>query len=265
MVDRSQHISIVMGTLNGARFLAPQLHSITAQSHRNWSLILSDDRSTDGTCQIARDIIPPARLSFRHGPHQGVARNFLSALAQVPDGHTVAFCDQDDVWLPDKLARALATLGHQTRPALYTAGRYVTDAGLNWRKTQLRRASTGFWHCLLRNRAAGHTCVLNPAAVKLLQSTLPDHAVPFHDWWAALIILGMGGDWVHDPHPVLLYRQHSGNVFGASGGRSGLLLRGQYLRWVRQNCAALTQVEPLLTPSARHELALCKRWLRVKS
>lgn len=232
-------VSIVLATHNGARFLGDQLRSILAQTHQNWHIILSDDGSSDATLDIAREIIPENQLSILKGPCQGVALNFWNGLGHVPRGHFSAFCDQDDIWRPDKLERALEHLAQCNGPALYSAGRYVTDERLDILVTQRRRPAAGLLGTLLRNRVAGHTCVMSPDAVHLLNAFPPSKDVPFHDWWAALILRAKGAKFIHDPMPVLRYRQHGANVIGARGGRLWTLLSGRYFGWVNANLRAL--------------------------
>ncbi len=232
-------VSIVLATRNGAAFLEDQMRSITAQSHSNWRIILSDDGSTDETLNIARDCIPRSQLQILRGPERGLALNFWNGVMRVPVGDFAAFCDQDDIWRRDKLERALSHLSPIEGPALYTAGRYITDAQMNVLSIQKRRAIAGPVSTLLRNRAAGHTCVMSPDAVTLLKRYTPGAAVPFHDWWAASVLCARGAQFVHDPTPVLYYRQHRANVFGARGGRLKSLLTGEYLRWIIANQRAL--------------------------
>ncbi|MEN8891999.1 glycosyltransferase [Planktotalea arctica] len=237
-------VSIVLATLNGARFLRAQLQSICDQSHENWRVILSDDGSSDASLAIARDCLARDRLHLLRGPQQGIALNFWRGLSHVPKGHFAAFCDQDDVWCKDKLERALAHLGKDEGPALYSAGRFVTDAGLNVTHRQLRAPVKGFARTFLRNPVAGHTCVLSPAAVDLLKRAPPTRDVPFHDWWAALILSRAGARFVHDTAPVLYYRQHERNVLGAAGGRAKAVLNGTYFRWLCANASALHVASP---------------------
>lgn len=99
-------ISIAMATYNGERFIAEQLDSLAAQSRPPHELVVCDDGSSDATLEIvesfARRAPFPVRV-FRNERNLGYADNFLKA-AGLCEGDWVAFCDQDDVWLPHKLA-----------------------------------------------------------------------------------------------------------------------------------------------------------------
>ena len=110
-------IDILLATYNGARYLAPQLDSLLGQTHQHFRLLVSDDGSTDATLDILRGY----RAAFgerlillpNRSPGAGVVRNFERLMqASLADGQAqwAASCDQDDVWLPDKLATQWAEM-----------------------------------------------------------------------------------------------------------------------------------------------------------
>ena len=110
-------IDILLATYNGARYLAPQLDSLLGQTHQHFRLLVSDDGSTDATLDILRGY----RAAFGErlillpnpSPGAGVVRNFERLMqASLADGQAqwAASCDQDDVWLPDKLATQWAEM-----------------------------------------------------------------------------------------------------------------------------------------------------------
>ena len=110
--------AILLCTYNGARFLAEQLDSLEAQTHQNWIVISSDDGSTDQTLEILYQYQakwPAGKLTIRSGPQKGFCQNFLS-LACDPEikADYYAFCDQDDVWLIDKLKMGINNIGLNT-------------------------------------------------------------------------------------------------------------------------------------------------------
>lgn len=107
-------VAILLCTYNGARFLAEQLESLEYQTHQNWVVIASDDGSTDLTLEILQQYQakwPSGKLTIRGGPQKGFSQNFLS-LACDPEikANYYAFCDQDDVWLPEKLEIAVGNI-----------------------------------------------------------------------------------------------------------------------------------------------------------
>ena len=74
------HIQIVMATCNGARFLREQLESFAAQDHQDWSLLVSDDHSTDGRC--CRNAVS---IGIQLGPLIGVQKGPLRRDASWPE------------------------------------------------------------------------------------------------------------------------------------------------------------------------------------
>ncbi len=107
MALRSSHVAILLCTHQGERFLARQLDSVAAQTHADWRIWVSDDHSTDGTLEILecyRREWGDERISWVRGPGKGFVANFLG-LACDPriEADYFAFCDQDDLWDPDKL------------------------------------------------------------------------------------------------------------------------------------------------------------------
>ena len=94
-------VSIVMCTYNGAKYLAPQLDSILAQTYPLWEILIQDDGSTDATCDIVEDYqkrFPVIRL-IRNPQNLGYNLNFLTAISRAT-GYYVAISDQDDIWEP---------------------------------------------------------------------------------------------------------------------------------------------------------------------
>lgn len=267
-------VTILMAVRNGAGELPAQLASFRAQQGCDWRLIASDDGSADDSRAILEDFALTAPAEVVAGPGRGFVANFLSLLARPGLAGPVALADQDDIWFPNKLARALAALTGVPagRPALYCSRRVnwwpASDAGTGDTGTGRQRLSRaypgphGFANALVENVAPGNTIVLNAAALDLARETVAAaEGVPFHDWWLYLLVSGAGGVVIHDPQPGLLYRQHGGNVLGQGEGfraamavRRGVM-RGAYGRRIGQNLAALMRIEARLTPDNRRRLA----------
>lgn len=256
-------VTILMATLDGAAYLGAQLDSLSRQTHCNWRLWVGDDGSRDDTRALVTAFArshPDREVRVFDGPGRGSALNFLTLLCQpdLPSG-PVAFCDQDDVWLRGKLARALRRLSTlPPGPGLYAAESFLTDADLLPRQ----RSGTGprgasFTNALVQNLCSGHTLVLNAEAVALARRAGMPEGVVFHDWWLYQLVTGAGGACRLDPLPVALYRQHGGNRIGSGNdpaarvARMARLFRGDFRDWLFAHHAALLQVERLLTPEAR--------------
>ncbi|MDO8327928.1 MAG: glycosyltransferase [Cypionkella sp.] len=268
-------IAILLACYNGAANLAAQLDSFCAQTVAPALLIVSDDGSKDASRAILADFAaahPELPVQLIEGPRQGAAQNFLHLLRAVPpEIDMVAISDQDDVWLPEKLARGAAALAGQAQPALSTGSSWVCDAGL----TKLCRMPVparppSFRHALVQNIAGGNTMMLNRAALALLQAaSLEARKLVVHDWWIYQIIAGVGGVVLYDPEPVLLYRQHAGNLIGANHGfvaksrRLKLLLIGRFRRWNSINIKTLTPSAHRFTAQNRQILQDFERLRRM--
>ena len=238
------HVAVLLSTFNGEPWLVDQLDSVLSQTHADLTLVVRDDGSTDGTHQVLAEYASrDPRVRWSAGPNLGAARSFLALLANVGTGQAAAFCDQDDVWEPDHLERALLALGREPtgRPTLWCSDVLVCDEGL----TPLRRhgglrVKPSFTNALVENVATGCTIVLNGAAVDLLKRAAPDSPV-MHDAWCYLVVAAMGRV-LYDPCPSVRYRLHPGNTMGLSDGwrrslvaRSKRAWRGPHVgAWSRQ-------------------------------
>ena len=202
----------------------------------------------------------------------GVARSFLFLLAAArAAGHDFyAFADQDDVWLPGKLAAGCARLSAIPAgvPALYCSAQILVDRNLRriGCSPALRRAP-GFPGSLTQNIATGCTVMLNAAAADLVLAGVPP-AGTLHDWWCYLMVSAAGGTVIADPAATVLYRQHRGNRIGAPAGLFGrgvaALRRGRrpFMSNLRAHVGALEARADRLTPAARRDLAVISDALR---
>lgn len=262
-------VAVLMAVRNGSRYLPAQLDSIARQTCAGVTLLVSDDGSQDGTCGIVSDFLlrePQLRGKLLRGPGRGYAQNFLSLVGQVGgEVPFAAFADQDDVWLPSKIQRALSWLETtpETMPAIYGARTIV--AGQDLSPMGLSRAQglpLSFRNALVQSFAGGNTIVVNRAALDLLQySARRVDEVVSHDWWAYQVVTGAGGRAIFDPQPCLFYRQHGANLVGhnlsAAAGlrRLGRLMAGRAGEWMQINLAALDAAKEVLTPENRRLVA----------
>ncbi|TRW99469.1 glycosyltransferase [Paracoccus sp. M683] len=267
-------VTILMAVYDGGAHLAQQLDSFAMQDHREWRLIISDDGSDDDSrviCAGFRDRMGADRVQLIDGPRAGPTRNFLHLVDQAPDGVPLAFSDQDDVWLPHKMTRAMTQLADAEGPTLYCARTLICDQALqNRQPSRLFKRPHGFRNALVQACTPGNSSVFNLAAAALLKRGVQAamrHDLPAHDWWAYQLVSGAGGTVIFDAEPVLLYRQHDNNVMGRNDTprgmlrRMGMLMQGEYGDWLTANTAALTEGAPLLSPENRDILARFRRML----
>lgn len=271
MTGKALELAVLLCTFNGGRHLAAQLDSLVAPAHVRCTVYASDDGSTDNTGQLLNSSRLSSRgiaLTVRQGPRLGHAANFLSLVTDGAIGADLfAYCDQDDVWDDDKLARAVNTLSQfdAGTPVLYcTRTRSIDASGRVIGYSPLFRKSPSFRNALLQNIAGGNTMVMNACARELLCSAGPVDVVA-HDWWTYLLVSGAGGTVIFDPEPSVSYRQHDSNIVGANRDarsrmrRYGGFLSGRNRRWNARNIAALESCQSLLTPENRRHLSDFKR------
>jgi Glycosyl transferase family 2 len=273
------HVSVLLSTYNGARFLREHLASLLDQEHGGWTLYWRDDGSQDDTLAIMGEFagrLAPRRCVHVENPsrHLGATASFLALLEAVTptlgEADVVAFADQDDIWLPRKLGMGVATLAREApdTPALYCARQFLVDAGLRpLGLSDLLARSTEFPAALAQNVATGCTVMMNRRAAALVAASHPG-PVMLHDWWCYLLVTAAGGRVLHETEPVVLYRQHGGNLVGAPPSmlrRAAAACRrgpGAFMAVLRQHIAALQAHRHLLSPTAQGEVALIDRALR---
>jgi glycosyltransferase involved in cell wall biosynthesis len=221
-------IDILLATYNGARYLGEQIQSLLSQTYSNWRLIIRDDGSTDNTLLIIHRFqqqYPQKIIVVEDGQSNlGACRNF-ARLLEHSSAEYVMFSDQDDVWLPTKIAWtlkkmiAMAEACRNDEPLLvYTDMKVVDD--------RLSVISQSFWKYQAFNPAIGRSLsrflVSNVATgcTVMINKRLRDLSVPIpkealmHDWWVGLIAVALGRtDYVDEA--TMLYRQHSMNIVGA--------------------------------------------------
>jgi len=235
---RTPSFSVALATYNGERYLREQLDSIAAQSLLPQELVICDDGSTDGTLSVteafARDAPFEVRV-LRNEGNLGFGSTFLRAF----DGTTaeyVAFCDQDDVWLPQKLSRYAEALRARPTPDLLTHAAQQVDERLRplpYRFPDYRRAA---FLGPLQNPPLGvyfgFTCCVRasllgsmPRAGRPEDRFSPGRPQP-HDQLAYHAANAFGKVAVL-PETLALYRRHGVSLTGGEGGVYDVGIRAQ--------------------------------------
>ena len=268
-------VAILLCTYNGALFLAEQLDSLQAQTHQNWVVFASDDGSTDQTLEILQQYQskwPAGKLTLRSGPQKGFCQNFLS-LACDPNirADYYAFSDQDDVWLPEKLAVALENIitnQEVQEPYVYCGRTAYVDERLNKvGLSPLFSFPPTFRNALIQSIAGGNTMVFNYAAKKLLEEIGPVNH-PSHDWLLYQLVTGVGGVVFYESTPQVLYRQHKNALLGGNSSffarikRVNMVFEGQFSKWSDMNIDVLMSARSYLTHGSKETLDLFRKMRR---
>src|SRR3990170_7338184 len=214
-------VQILLSTYNGTKYIIPLMESLLGQDYPHMEILVRDDGSNDGTVELLREYAANhTNIKVVTGVNLGFARSFFKLLEiSSPAADYIALCDQDDVWLRDKVSRAVEFLSRYPReiPALYYSRLAVVDENLKpLGYTKLPRKGLSFRNALVEcPQGLGCTILLNQKARQLLR-TFPTR-VYTHDWWIYLVVSGFGNI-IYDKESRILYRQHDSNVFGIPFG-----------------------------------------------
>ena len=239
-------ILVLMSAYNGEAYIRQQIDSVLAQDiDAQLQLLIRDDGSTDATQAIVQEYQAAGKLSWYAGENLGPERSFWHLIQTAPEADFYALCDQDDVWLPDKLSRAVKQLG-KAQADLYCSAFIATDADLNpieHYHSPLNQY-TDYAHSLIYSTAAGCTFVFtHKARTAAMAYDMERHPAIIHDWLLHKIVTITGGKMIFDPVGSIYYRQHGHNTIGAQkNGLQGLAVRVKRFlcggsRGVRSGCA----------------------------
>ncbi|MGT2964614.1 glycosyltransferase family 2 protein [Streptococcus acidominimus] len=228
-------VHILLSTYNGERFLKEQLDSICHQTFGDWTLLIRDDGSSDGTRQIIGEYCQKDSRIHLINPDEttnlGVIRSF-HALLQYGAADYYFFSDQDDIWLEQKLELQLAAAKNypKDKPLLvYTdltvVGQDLTVMSPSMIKSQSGHANTQLVQELTENTVTGGVAMINHCLATYWTGQ-EEHDLLMHDWYLALIASALG-NLVYIDEPTELYRQHEANVLGAR------TLKKRMRHWIR--------------------------------
>lgn len=232
MTAMTRHVTILLPTYNGEAFLDEQLRSIVGQTYTDWSLLVRDDGSSDGTVALVQRWCgehPNITLIDQHdATNLGVKRS-VERLLEHATGDYVMLCDQDDVWLPTKIETVVrrAEQEDDDAPLLVYTDLRVVDANLATIRPTMHGAAgrSTLSELLVENTVTGCTVLLNRPLRELVagRGLIGHPDVLMHDWWLALVASALGKV-VYVPEATILYRQHGRNTVGAVGWRESLRL-----------------------------------------
>lgn len=220
-------VDILLAVYNGSKFIKFQLDSILKQTYTDWRLLIQDDCSTDNTVEILQAYVQkyPDKMEFyQNSTNTGsAAANFFRLLKRSNADYVMA-CDQDDVWLPDKIKltfNKMQKLEQQLppkTPVLVHTDLKPVDSELHelspsmFRSQNLDFRRDKLNYLLAQNMITGCTMMVNRALLDLC-ADFPSQAI-MHDWWLGLLASAFGAIGFID-QPTLLYRQHTANQVGA--------------------------------------------------
>jgi|WetSurMetagenome_2_1015567.scaffolds.fasta_scaffold02456_10 glycosyltransferase involved in cell wall biosynthesis len=218
-------ISVAVATYNGGRFILEQLISLTKQNRLPDEIVVCDDQSTDRTVEMVRRVAAWSKVPIRLkiNPHNlGFSKNFEKAIS-LCSGNIIALCDQDDIWLPDKLrvmekefeksdsVAGVFSDGLVVNQHLHCLNYRLWDA-FSFKRGEMKKFSHGSASDVLlkHNVITGATIAFRSDCLRYI---LPIPSDWHHDAWIGLIV-SYCGEWVPIQLPLILYRQHASNQIG---------------------------------------------------
>ncbi len=200
-------VSIAVATYNGAQFLVAQLDTLVAQSYPNIEIIVSDDGSTDGTLETLELYAKNHATFFVYKNEwlHGIKKNFENALKYC-NGTYIAFSDQDDIWMLDKIEKLVNAIGDYA--LVYHDSLFVDLNG-----NSLNKSFASIFNCysgndsrafLFTNSVSGHALMFHCSMISI---ALPFPSAMHHDWWLAFRAADNGGI-IYVNEVFVHYRQH---------------------------------------------------------
>ncbi|HEY1872143.1 MAG TPA: glycosyltransferase family 2 protein, partial [Chitinophagaceae bacterium] len=221
-------IDILMATYNGEKFLEEQIRSLLDQTYQEWKLILRDDGSNDKTLHVIEQFISlyPDKITrlYDQKGRLGSTLSFAELLNHSKADYMM-FCDQDDVWLPDKISVTLNKMlelekKNPATPLLVFTDLSTTDDALRITNPSFM-TSQKFFPEIIRNPTkllalnivTGCTVMINKLSRNFILP-IPSANIG-HDQWMAVNLAHYGKiDFI--PRPTVLYRQHGNNAVGSN-------------------------------------------------
>lgn len=210
-------IQVLMSTYNGEKFLREQLDSILKQNIQDISIIIRDDGSKDSTIDILNEYSKKYNnIKYYIGNNVGPAKSFLELLDNPDYADYYCFCDQDDVWLENKISIALSKLNKNINvPSMYYSEVNIVDKKLNFISKSYYSGIDSIGASFVTTPVIGCTLVINRKLRNIVIKQFPKR-IAMHDSWIYRICLGVNGIVIHDYDSYIKYRQHENNVIGIS-------------------------------------------------
>jgi glycosyltransferase involved in cell wall biosynthesis len=230
-------ISVCIATYNGSSYIKEQLLSILDQISVNDEIVISDDGSTDNTLAIISELNEPRIKLIDGEQHLGIIKNFERTLCAA-EGDFIFLCDQDDIWLPEKVEMSLTALKSSL---LVVSDCEVVDSKLNKIHSsffKLRNSKAGVLHNIIKNSYLGCCMAFRK---ELLPYALPIPKLsPMHDMWIGLVA-ETRGKVTFIQKPLILYRRHNNNASPTSGKSNFNFLKKIKVR-ILLSCLLLNRV-----------------------
>lgn len=225
-------VHILLSTYNGEKYVLEQLKSIFSQKFQQFKLYIRDDGSSDQTVKKIKEYLKKYPMYAQktrwiknaERKNLGYMQSFWKLLEEADGADYYAFCDQDDVWLPEKIARGVEALEREKKdvPLLYFSNFYQCNEDLSMKKkSMIYHEDIKFENVLFYTPAFGFSIILNEELRKLVLGDF-DHAELPHDGWIQKTAAAFGKI-IYDPVCTAYYRRHETAVTAQNANKITLI------------------------------------------
>jgi len=211
-------IDIVLAVYNGEVFLKEQINSIFNQTYQNFHLIIINDASTDKSKEIIQEYMKKHKniSYYENEKNLGHVKSFERGLS-LSRANYIAFCDQDDIWHPEKLELQLnkikeydniPALVHSDLEMIDEKGNTINQSYFGFRGYEFSDKKS-LNKIISQNGVMGNTILMNKELKKLVLP-FPKYLV-VHDYWIALVN-ELFGKRITIKKPLVKYRIHTNNA-----------------------------------------------------
>ena len=277
-MKNKKRLAVLLATYNGGQYLKEQLDSLLAQSYKDFAIYISDDSSKDNTIEIVEEYqknYPETIINIENTKKFGSAKgNFLN-LAKSVESELYIFCDQDDVWLPNKFEELVNRYDQEKTtdvPVVVYSDSKVVDSNLNVlyesfiKYMGFKANKKNLKFRLLRNDVAGCTMLCNSKlieAYKKVADQIDEKSIMMHDYFFVQIAAVYGQVYFVDK-PLMLYRQHGNNSVGITGYKEILDNRTPEMANVDETHQQVKEVLKIQLPVEAKRKKIVNKFLTLK-
>jgi glycosyltransferase involved in cell wall biosynthesis len=206
-------ITVLMATYNGVKFIDQQLTSLIAQTGVQIEINVNDDGSTDGTLDRLNYWKQQGFIkNLTYSKNIGATKAFLKLLNESQSQGPIAFCDQDDIWVTNKLICQMNFLENDKPMLVFSKRQYIDSLEKPIGASKNLSFDPSFLNALVENIVPGNSMLLNQKAIELVRS-YRDPEIKHYDSWIYLLVSALG-ECRFIPVELVKYRIHERNSVG---------------------------------------------------
>ena len=259
----SHSVAVLLTAFNGIKWIEEQVESIFYQKDVNIDIYISIDLSNDGTYEWCQELaLKNSNVNILpYGNHfGGAAKNFYRLIKEVDicKYDYISLADQDDIWLPDKISRAIKIINVRGLDG------YSSNVIAFWedgRKQLIRKSyPQNKFDYYFESAGPGCTFLLKQQSLKkfkdfLIKNWTLVNEVSLHDVMIYAFYRELSMVWYIDDVPKLYYRQHTNNQIGANVNWRAYLNRLKKIKnkWARRE---VQKIINLLKPYSKDKISL---------